>query len=101
MNAKFALLLSFWTFWAAITVFPIVFNWNTFSILFLTIYLSAYTVGVMILYKRLVRKVRRYPLAFPGGVDQYFPHFNIPRPIYLDLSEHPEYFEEGGDAEEE
>ena len=44
---------------------------------------------------KLVRKRRksRYPFAFPGLVsDCYFPGSNIPRPIFRDVREYPQYF---------
>jgi hypothetical protein len=64
------------------------------SYVFAGVYVSIYAVGVLYLYKRFIKGVKsRYPLAFPGEPDAYFPRFNIPRPIYLDVREHPEYFE--------
>ena len=57
-------------------------------------YVAIYAVGVLILYKRFIKKVKpRYPLAFPGEPDAYFPGLNIPRPLIEDVLKHPEYFE--------
>lgn len=99
MNVKFVLLLSFWTFWMALLVIPPALTQNIFGIIFAGFYTLAYGVGALLLYKRLVKKVKpRYPLSFPGGVDSYFPRFDIPRPIYLDLVEHPEYFNKAEEA---
>jgi hypothetical protein len=57
-------------------------------------YLTIYSVGVLYLYKRFIKKTNiRYPLAFLGEPDAYFPRFNILRPIYVDVREHPEYFQ--------
>jgi len=57
-------------------------------------YVSIYAVGVLILYKRFIKKVKpHYPLAFPGEPDAYFPGLSIPRPLIEDIREHPEYFE--------
>ncbi len=94
LNAKFVLLFSFWTFWMALLIIPPALTQNILGIISAVEYTSVYTIGALLLYKRLVMRVKpRYPLSFPGDVDSYFPRFNIPRPIYLDLAEHPEYFE--------
>lgn len=99
LNVKFVLLYSFWTFWMALLIIPPVLTLNLFGILFAVEYASVYTIGALLLYKRLLKRVKpRYPLSFPGVVDSYFPRFNIPRPIYLDLAEYPEYFEKIGEA---
>jgi len=47
------------------------------------------------LYLRYVKKVRpKYPLASPSlEHEPYFPRTNIPRPVYKDYREHPEYFD--------
>jgi hypothetical protein len=47
------------------------------------------------LYLRYVKKVKpKYPLSPPSPEqDVYFPRTNIPRPIYKDHRDHPEYFD--------
>jgi hypothetical protein len=47
------------------------------------------------LYLRFVKKVKpKYPLSPPDlEQDVYFPRTNIPRPIYKDFHDHPEYFD--------
>ena len=63
-------------------------------------YVAIYAVGVLYIYKRLIKKVKsHYPLAYPNEPDVYFPRSNIPRPIYLDVIEHPEYFEKREETE--
>ena len=63
-------------------------------ILYIGLFVAIYAFGVLLMYKRLVVKVKtRYPLAYPGEPDEYLPGFSIPRPIIEDVREHPEYFE--------
>jgi hypothetical protein len=102
LNSKFVFLLVFWTFWFALLIIPSVFVGNIFGVILSGFYSVAYAIGVLLLHKRLVKNVKpRYPLAFPGGVDSYFPRFDIPRPIYLDLAEYPEFFEKVDEYEGE
>jgi hypothetical protein len=61
---------------------------------YVCILVAIYTFGVLLMYKRIIKKVKpRYPLAYPGEPDEYLPGFSIPRPIIEDVREHPEYFE--------
>jgi hypothetical protein len=63
-------------------------------IFYVFLFVGFYTFCVLLMYKRLVEKVKtRYPLAYPGEPDEYLPGFSIPRPIIEDVREHPEYFE--------
>ena len=64
------------------------------AIFYVCLFVGVYSFGVLLMYKRLVEKVKtRYPLAYPGEPDEYLPGFSIPRPIIEDVREHPEYFE--------
>jgi hypothetical protein len=80
-------------------IIPPALTQNVIGIFLAGVYTSTYAVGALLLYKRLVKRVKpRYPLSFPDGVDYFFPRFDIPRPIYLDLAQHPKYFEKGDEA---
>lgn len=58
-------------------------------------YIGVYLFTSYFLYLRYTKGVRpKYPLASPvKDQDIYFPRTNIPRPIYQDYREHPEFFE--------
>lgn len=66
------------------------------------VYTGFYLFISYILYLRYIRGVRpKYPLASPvKDQDIYFPRSNIPRPIYQDYREHPEFFEKKKKREE-
>jgi len=54
-----------------------------------------YLFASALLYDRYIRgRKPRYPLAYPGRErDPYFPWSDIPRPVYEDVREHPDFFE--------
>jgi len=60
----------------------------------LAAYVLAFSLGAfMVLFNRFVKeKTPRYPQAFPGERDAYFPRTDIPRPIHDDVRNYPEYF---------
>ena len=66
-------------------------------------YIVFYLFASSLLYFRYVKGVKpKYPLASPvKDQDVYFPRTNIPRPIYRDYREHPEFFEKKKKKEEE
>ena len=102
MNLKFVLTMAIWTIGMFLYTLPLVFATDFFpvSLIVVGIYVAGYAVGVQLLYKRFIKKVKpHYPLAFPGNPDSYFPRFDIPRPLYLDMMEHPDYFEKAEEAE--
>lgn len=61
--------------------------------IFTSLYVVFYVLASCYLYKRFIKGARpKYPLGIWDPDDVYFPRFNIPRPIYRDFREHPEYF---------
>jgi len=55
----------------------------------------------LLLYNHFIKeKVPRYPLAFPGERDAYFPFSNIPRPMHDDVNNYPGYFRRIEEEEE-
>ncbi len=58
-------------------------------------FIGFYIFASYFLYLKYVKKVKpKYPLSPPSPEqDVYFPRTNIPRPIYKDYHDHPEYFD--------
>lgn len=95
MNLKFVLTMAIWTIGMFLYTLPLVFatDFLPVSLIVVGIYVAGYAVGVQLLYKRFIKKVK------PHNPDSYFPRFDIPRPLYLDMMEHPDYFEKAEEAE--
>ena len=86
----------FYTFFSLLTLFwiPLLLTmmipeFNPLVIVYLLIYIISST----ILYRRYIQNRKpEYPLGVYDPDDLSFPRSNLPRPIYKDMREHPEYF---------
>ena len=60
--------------------------------------LTVYLFIAAILRNIYLKDIRpRHPIGFRGSDNLYFPRTNIPKPIFKDIREHPEYFRKEND----
>ena len=89
-KTKFYIFFSLLTcFWIPLLLTMVIPEFNPFVI----VYLFFYITSSVILYRRyILNRKPEYPYGVYDPDDLSFPRSNLPRPIYKDIREHPEYF---------